>query len=241
MQKPTEQTVTPLTVIKTQITLENLNQAVMLNPRNCYQNYASATNSTDETLYTYMGTLLPNMGNVSYSSAGELSPLLNDPYFQTMGTGTRIFLCGAQGYIIGEGTQFATEVERKNGVPITTAGTLMLKGNMKEMDAEYVRGATMPKYGPTLYVGAGIPIPILNQEIAQRTAISDEEIVCQIVDYGVPRRNRPIVKETNYHELKTGAIELNGMEVPTSPLSSQKKALEIALKLKEWIDKGEFT
>ncbi|HPX78412.1 MAG TPA: homocysteine biosynthesis protein, partial [Methanobacterium sp.] len=61
----------PLTVIKTQITLENLNQAVMLNPRNCYQNYASATNSTDETLYTYMGTLLPNMGNVSYSSAGE--------------------------------------------------------------------------------------------------------------------------------------------------------------------------
>lgn len=230
----------PLTVIKTQITLENLNQAVMLNPRNCYQNYASATNSTDETLYTYMGTLLPNMGNVTYSSAGELSPLLNDPYFQTMGTGTRIFLCGAQGYIIGEGTQFATEVERKNGVPVTTAGTLMLKGNMKEMDAEYVRGATMPKYGPTLYVGAGIPIPILNQEIAQRTAISDEEIACQIVDYGVPRRNRPIVKKTNYHELKTGAIELNGVEVPTSPLSSQKKALEIALKLKDWIDKGEF-
>lgn len=230
----------PLTEIKTQITLENLNQAIMVNPRNCYQNYASATNSTDETLYTYMGTLLPNMGNVSYSSAGELSPLLNDPYFQTIGTGTRIFLCGAQGYIIGAGTQFTTEVDRKNGVPVSTAGTLMLKGNMKEMDSDYVRGATMPKYGPTLYVGAGIPIPILNEEMAQRTAISDEEIACLIVDYGIPRRSRPTVKEANYHELKSGSIEINGVEVPTSPLSSHKKALEIALKLKDWIDRGEF-
>lgn len=230
----------PLNEIKTRITLEDLNQAVMVNPRNCYQNYSSATNSTDETLYTYMGTLLPNMRNVSYSSAGELSPLLNDPYFQTVGTGSRIFLCGAQGYIIGEGTQFATEVERKNGVPVSTAGTLMLKGDMKDMDPDYVRGATMPKYGPTLYVGAGIPIPILNEEIAQRTAISDEQITCRIVDYGVPRRNRPIVRETNYQELKSGAVEINGVEVPTSPLSSQKKALDVALKLKEWIDKGEF-
>ena len=230
----------PLTEIKTQITLDSVNQAIMVNPRNCYQNYSAATNSTDETLYTYMGTLLPNKGNVSYSSAGELSPLLNDPYFQTIGTGSRIFLCGAQGYIMGGGTQFNTEVERKNGVPISTGGTLMLKGNMKEMNPEFVRGATMPKYGPTLYVGAGIPIPILNEEIAKRTAISDQEIICEIVDYGVPRRSRPTLREANYDELKTGVIELDGVEVPTSPLSSQKKALEIAEELKAWIDKGEF-
>lgn len=230
----------PLTEIKTHVTLENLNQAIMVNPRNCYQNYAAATNSTDETLYTYMGTLLPNQGNVSYSSAGELSPLLNDPYFQTIGTGSRIFLCGAEGYIMGEGTQFSTEVERKNGVPVSTAGTLMLKGDMKKMDPDFVRGATMPKYGPTLYVGAGIPIPVLNEEIAKRTAISDEEITCRIMDYGVPRRSRPTVREANYHELKSGVVELDGLEVPTSPLSSQKKALEIAEKLKSWIDKGEF-
>ncbi|MCE5214141.1 MAG: homocysteine biosynthesis protein [Methanobacterium sp.] len=230
----------PLTEIKTQISLDSVNQAIMVNPRNCYQNYAAATNSTDETLYTYMGTLLPKMGNVSYSSAGELSPLLNDPYFQTIGNGTRIFLCGAEGYVIGEGTQYATDVERKNGVPVSTAGTLMLKGDMKDMDPDYVRGATMPKYGPTLYVGAGIPIPILNEELASRTAISDEEIACQIIDYGIPRRSRPMVMETNYHELKKGVIELDGVEVPTSPLSSQKKAIKIAEELKNWIDQGEF-
>ena len=158
------------------------------------------------------------MGNITYSSAGTLSPLINDPYFQTLGMGTKIFLCGAEGYIVSEGTQHSTDAERRNGIPVGAAGTLMLQGDMKKMDANYVRGATMPKYGPTLYVGAGIPIPILNEDIAARTAISDEQIICKIIDYGVPRRSRPVVRETNYQELKTGKIEIDGVEIPTSPL-----------------------
>jgi len=230
----------PRTEVHTFISLESLNQAIMVNPRNCYQNYAAATNSTEETIYTYLGTLLPQMGNVGYSSAGELSPLLNDPYFQTIGVGTRIFLCGSQGYILGEGTQHATDGERENGVPVGSAGTLMLQGDLKKMDAKFLRGATMPKYGPTLYVGAGIPIPILNEEIAQRTGISDQDIHCNIYDYGVPRRSRPAVMETNYQELRSGKIEINGREVQTSPLSSLKKALEVAQELKSWIEKGNF-
>jgi len=230
----------PLKNIETSISLEKINQATMVNPRNCYQNYAVAVNSTEETLYTYMGTLLPNFGNVTYSSAGELSPLINDPYFQTIGMGTRIFLCGAQGYIMGEGTQHSTDGERRNGVPTGSAGTLMLKGDMKQMDPDFVRGATMPKYGPTLYVGAGIPIPVLNEDIAARTAISDENITCKIIDYGVSRRSRPVIRETNYAELKTGKIEINGMEIPTSPLSSYKRAKMVAEELKSWIEKGDF-
>ena len=230
----------PLTDLKTHVNIENLNEAIMVNPRNSYQNYAAAVNSTDETIYTYMGTLLPNMGNVSFSSAGGLSPLLNDPYFQTIGLGTKIFLCGAEGYVIGEGTQHNTEVQRKNGVPTDGAGTLMLKGDMKEMNQEYVRGATMPKYGSSLYVGAGIPIPILNSDIAQKTAISDEDIICHVLDYGVAKRSKPTMLETNYKELRSGSIEINGVEIETSPLSSYKKALKIAEELKSWIDKGDF-
>ncbi len=230
----------PLKEVETIVDINSLNHATMINPRNCYQNYAVATNSTDETLYTYMGTLLPNLGNVSYSSAGQLSPLLNDPYFETIGLGTKIFLCGGEGFVLGEGTQHSTEVERRNGVPVGPAGTLMLMGDMKKMNSDFVRGATMQKYGPTLYVGAGIPIPILNEEIAKRTAISDEDITCRIYDYGVPRRSRPILKETNYKELKSGKVEINGIEIKTSPLSSYKKAEEIATELKKWISNGQF-
>jgi uncharacterized protein (DUF39 family) len=230
----------PLKRVETSISLDKINQATMINPRNCYQNYAVAINSTDETLYTYMGTLLPNMGNITYSSAGTLSPLINDPYFQTIGMGTKIFLCGAEGYIVSEGTQHSTDAERRNGIPVGAAGTLMLQGDMKKMDANYVRGATMPKYGPTLYVGAGIPIPVLNEDIAARTAISDEQIICKIIDYGVPRRSRPVVRETNYQELKTGKIEIDGVEIPTSPLSSYKLAKMVSEELKDWIEKGDF-
>ena len=90
--------------IRTEINLDCINEAILMNPRNAYQNYNVAVNSTDRTLYTYMGTLLPRMKNASYSSAGELSPLLNDPECRTIGLGTRIFLCGTQGYVVWNGT-----------------------------------------------------------------------------------------------------------------------------------------
>ena len=67
------------TDIHTTITLDDLNQAYMFNPRNAYQNYAAATNTSGETKRTYMGMLLPGMGNVTYATAGELSPLFKDP------------------------------------------------------------------------------------------------------------------------------------------------------------------
>jgi uncharacterized protein (DUF39 family) len=50
----------------------------MLNTRNAYQNYAAAINLSKEKKETYMGTLLPNGNNITYSTSGQLSPLLND-------------------------------------------------------------------------------------------------------------------------------------------------------------------
>ncbi len=80
------------------LTLQEFPYAVMCNPRNAYQNYNCAVNVSRKTIYTYMGTLKPNLGNANYCSAGQLSPLLNDPYYRTMGLGTRIFLGGATGF-----------------------------------------------------------------------------------------------------------------------------------------------
>jgi CBS domain-containing protein len=203
----------------------------MVNPRNAYQKYNVATNSTGRTLYTYMGELLPKCGNVTYSGAGDLSPLSNDPDYETIGTGTRIFLCGAEGYIVGEGTQHS---------PKAGFGTLMVAGDLKEMNPEYLRGAIVPKYGTSLFVGMGIPIPILNVGLAEKTGVSDEEIVTNVLDYGIPRRDRPILRKVTYAELKSGKIEINGQEVRTNPLSSFKKAREIAEVLKKWMEEKRF-
>ena len=95
----------PRRTITTELVLENLNQAIMCNPRNAYQRYNAATNTTDRTLSTYMGTLLPGCTNITYSGAGLLNPLSNDPKLRLIGGGVPIFLCGAPGMVVGEGTQ----------------------------------------------------------------------------------------------------------------------------------------
>lgn len=221
----------PRQSLETFISLETINEAIMLNPRNAYQRYNAAINSSPKVLYTYMGKLLPERGNITFSGAGELSPLQNDPEFETLGLGTKIFLCGASGYIIGHGTQHSPE---------TGFATLMVRGNLKEMSREFLRAAIFEKYGCTLYVGIGVPIPVLNENIARKTSISDEEIFTSIIDYGVPSRKRPEVKKVSYAELKSGYVEIEGQKVKTSSLSSLYMAKKIAELLKEKIQKGEF-
>ncbi len=225
------------------IDLESLPYAVLCNPRNGYQNYNCAINLTKKTIYTYMGTLKPKAGNANYCSAGQLSPLFNDPYYKTIGLGTRIFLGGSVGYVTWHGTQHKPGADRTpGGTPVTPAGTLCVMGDLKGMSQDWLRGASMQGYGCSLTVGLGVPIPILNKEMARFTAVSDEEIFTQVVDYGndYPNAVSRSYGQVSYAELKSGAIQVNGETIPTVPLSSVVKAREIAAILKEWISTGAF-
>jgi len=219
----------PAKEIRTVVTLEDLNFAEMVNPRNAYQRYNAATNSSNRILRTYMGTLLPNFGNVTFAGCGEISPLQNDPKFRTIGLGTKILLCGGKGYIIGHGTQHCPGY-----------ATLMVKGNLKEMSPEFMKAAYMPGYGVTIFVGIGVPIPVLDEEIVKCLMIRDEEIKTKIIDFGVQRRDRPVVREVSYAELKSGKVEINGELVRVSPLSSIYMARKIMEELKSRIEKGQF-
>ena len=224
--------------IKTVINKNSVNQAYIFNPRNCYQNYAAATNSTNKIMYTYMGTLLPEFGNVTYSTAGELSPLLNDPEYRTIGIGTRVFLGGTQGYVAWEGTQHDPDQERlENGVPIGGAGTLALIGDAKKMSSRYIRAAIYERYGVSLFVGVGIPIPILDEDILMKTAVRNRDIQTVLVDKS-GRENLNI--KLNYEQLRSGYVEIRGNKVHTAPLSSIKFAREIASELKRQVQQGEF-
>jgi L-aspartate semialdehyde sulfurtransferase len=234
----------PRKKLETLITLKDVNEAVLFNPRNAYQNYNVAVNLSSTTIYTYLGALKPNLGNASYCSAGQLSPMLNDPLYKTTGIGTRIFLGGGVGYVAWQGTQFNPGVPRsENGVPKRPAGTLAVIGDLKQMSARYLRGVSMQGYGVSLNVGIGIPIPILSEEILKYTAVTDADILAPIVDYSetYPNRKPDVIGEVSYAQLKTGTIEIKGKKVPTSSLSSYPKAVEIAETLKAWIKKGSFT
>lgn len=229
--------------IETLINIKDVNEAFLFNPRNAYQGYNVAVNLSKKTIYTYMGVLKPKLGNANYCSAGQLSPLLNDPYYKTIGIGTRIFLGGGVGFVAWYGTQHNPTVLRgDNGVPRRPSGTIATIGDLKQMKSDWLRGASFLGYGATLIVGIGIPIPILDEDMLRFTAVSDDEIFAPVVDYSeaYPQRKPDILGEVSIAQLKSGKIKLRRKEVPTAPLSSYPRAVEIAKILKKWIVDGKF-
>jgi uncharacterized protein (DUF39 family) len=226
------------------IGLEDMNEAILYNPRNCYQNYNVAVNLSDKPIYTYMGLLKPNLGNANYCSAGQLSPLLNDPFYRTIGIGTRVFFSGAVGYVAWNGTQHNPDAPRlENGVPRRGAGTLALVGDLKEMSPGWVKAVSFTGYGVTLSVAVGVPIPILDEEMMEFVSITDADIKAPVVDYSVfypTGEGTPVLGEVTYAELKSGTIEIDGNKVPTGGFSSYAKAREVAELLKSQIRNGNF-
>lgn len=233
----------PREELERDITLKDLPFAQLVNPRNAYQNYNCALNMTSRTKYTYLGPLKPNMRNANYATSGELSPLFNDPYFKTIGLGSRIFLGGGVGYVLGAGTQHVPNPERNDrGIPLTASGTLMVKGDLKGMDPKWLRGSSILGYGCSLIVGLGIPIPVLNEDIAWYTGVGNSDIEMPVRDYGhdVPNAINNVLAQPTFEELRSGQITVKGEKVQSIPLTSWVLSLEIADTLKAWIENGDF-
>jgi len=226
------------------IGLKDMNEALLFNPRNCYQNYNVAVNLSEKPIYTYMGLLKPKLGNANYCSAGQLSPLLNDPFYRTIGVGSRIFLSGAQGYVAWNGTQHNPDVLRsENGAPRKAAGTLALIGNLREMDPQWIKAVSYTGYGVSLSLAVGVPIPIIDEDMMKFVSVSDDELFAPVVDYSrfyPTGEGEALLGEVTYAQLKTGAIEVKGKQVPTGGFSSYSKAREVAGKLKSLIQSGDF-
>jgi L-aspartate semialdehyde sulfurtransferase len=231
----------PRTSFDTTITKDSINQFYLYNPRNLYQNFIVGVNGGDRQLHTYLGPLQPRLGNAVYSNTGAISPLLNDPDLEVIGIGTRIWLGGGIGYVAWEGTQhFPLQKRQENRTPIGPGATLALVGDAKQMDAKWVRGCYMKNYGPSLMLGVGVPIPVLNADIVAHCAVLDKDIVAPIVDFSIPRRVRPTFGLVSYAQLKSGKIKIEGKTVRVAPLASIFLSRQVAIELKAAIDRGEF-
>ncbi len=231
----------PRAGLDTIITKDTINQFYLFNPRNLYQNFIVGVNGGDRPLYTYLGPLQPRLGNAVYSNPGALSPLLNDPHLRLIGVGSRIFLGGGIGYVTWEGTQhFPLQKRLPNETPIGPAATLALIGDAKQMNPKWVRGCYFKQYGPSLMLGVGIPLPVLDEDVVKYCAIADDELVAPIVDFSIPRRVRPTFGLVTYAQLKSGKVKIENKMVRAAPLSSIALAREVALELKQWIEDGKF-
>ncbi|HEY9698488.1 MAG TPA: homocysteine biosynthesis protein [Trichocoleus sp.] len=227
---------------ETTITRDTINQFYLFNPRNAYQNFIVGVNGGDRPLYTYLGPLQPHLGNAVYSNPGAISPLMNDPDLQVIGIGTQIFLGGGVGYVAWEGTQhFPLQKRLPNRTPIGPAATLALIGDAKQMQSRWVRGCYFRSYGPSIMLGVGIPLPVLNEEVVARCAVRDQELVAPVVDFSIPRRVRPTFGLVSYAQLKSGKLTIDGKTVRAAPLASIHLSRQVALELKQWIVSGQFT
>jgi len=232
----------PRATFETTIIRDTINQFYLFNPRNLYQNFIVGVNGGDRPLYTYLGPLQPRLGNAVYSNPGSLSPLLNDPDLQIVGIGTKIFLAGGIGYVAWEGTQhFPLQKRLENRTPIGPSATLALIGDAKQMDARWIRGCYFKSYGPSLMMGVGVPLPVLNAGVVERCAVQDRDLVAPIVDFSIPRRVRPTFGLVSYAQLKSGRITIEGRTVRVASLASLFLSRQVAQELKQWITEGTFT
>jgi len=231
----------PRTSLETTITRETINQFYLFNPRNLYQNFIVGVNGGEHPLFTYLGPLQPRLGNAVYSNPGAISPLLNDPKLQLIGIGTRIFLGGGIGYVTWEGTQhFPLQKRLPNSTPIGPAATLALIGDAKQMNPHWVRGCYFKQYGPSLMLGVGVPLPVLQEDVVAHCAVSDQDLVAPVIDFAIPRRVRPTFGLVSYAQLKSGRIKIDGKPVRVASLASIYFSRQVALELKQWIEAGKF-
>jgi len=232
----------PRASLTTTLTKETINQFYLFNPRNLYQNFIVGVNGGDRTLFTYLGPLQPRLSQAVYSNPGAISPLFNDPELELIGIGTKVFLGGGTGYVAWEGTQhFPLQKRLPNRTPVGPAATLALIGDAKQMNPKWVRGCYFKHYGPSLMLGVGVPLPVLNEEVVKHCAVQDKDIVAPVVDFSIPRRVRPTFGLVSYAQLKTGRLTIEGKSVRVAPLASIYLSGQVAQELKQWITEGKFT
>jgi len=221
-----------------EITINDLNQVYFYNPRNCYQNYTAVCNSSQKELKTYMGSLLPNLCSVNYAGCGEISPLMNDPYLQTIGIGTRIFFCGGDGYISWEGTQYNFEAERdeKTNLPVKPSATLSITADLRQVSSEWISPVYINGYGVSLYVAIGMAIPVLNLDIARALSIRNKDIITEVFDFATGQT----IGTLNYEQLHENNVVLASKKPVARTMTRIKQAQKITEVLKEKIDRGLF-
>ncbi len=220
------------------ITIDDLNQVYFFNPRNCYQNYAAACNSSEKKLSTYMGTLLPHYKSVNFAGSGEISPLMNDPYLQTVGIGTKIFFCGGEGYITWEGTQYDSDALRdeKTGLPLTPSATLAITADLRQVRSEFISPLYIPGYGVSLYISIGIAIPVINLDMAKALSVRNQDIKTQIHDYATGE----ISSTTTFQDLYNNNVSINGVKAASRTMTRLKTSHKITQILKTKVENGSF-
>ena len=179
-------------------------------------------NSSEKSIISDLGALLPDNGNINYSGCGEISPFSYRSLLNHIKVGTPIFVGGA----IGSVTEIGEE--------------LVLRANLREMNCKFLRAGSFGKSGSALYLGIGIPFGINTKEDLQHLMDGNEKLMIDIFDLGNPENNEVACGQFSVNQLSQGNVIYRGKETRTASTASVLKAKEVILELKEKIERGEF-
>jgi L-aspartate semialdehyde sulfurtransferase len=172
-------------IIKSTVTLNDFGIAQMIGTRFAFKNYTAFINPGPESVSSIFNAvdMEGNLKGISFSGCGELNPLQNDPQLNSIHKGTRLLINNSEGLFIGPGTR--SSPEKPN---------MMITADMKDMDPHYL-GGFRTGAGPEVYNSVATAIPIMDDEIIQKTFIKNEDIPLPIADI---RGRHSVLSQTNY-------------------------------------------
>jgi putative methanogenesis marker 16 metalloprotein len=169
------------------IVLEDIPYARIFSTRNAFKNYVAFVNPRNASLPTIFNALdfPPGLTCATVSGCGQLNPIKNDPYLETIGIGTRILLNGSEGFVMGTGTR-----------SMSTRPNLLGLADMHQMNPEYM-GGFVTSAGPECIGSWAVPIPVLNESILENIKKLDRDISLPIMDVNI----RQTICKTNYEDV----------------------------------------
>lgn len=172
-------------IIKSTVTLNDFGTAQMIGTRFAFKNYTAFINPGPDSVSSIFNAvdMEGNLKGISFSGCGELNPLQNDPQLNSIRKGTRLLINNSEGLFISTGTR--SSPEKPN---------MMITADMKDMDPHYL-GGFRTGAGPEVYNSVATAIPIMDDEILQKTFIKNEDIPLPIADI---RGRHSVLSQTNY-------------------------------------------
>ncbi|EKQ55742.1 MAG: putative methanogenesis marker 16 metalloprotein [Methanobacterium sp. Maddingley MBC34] len=172
-------------IIKSTVTLNDFGTAQMIGTRFAFKNYTAFINPGPDSVSSIFNAvdMEGNLKGISFSGCGELNPLQNDPQLNSIRKGTRLLINNSEGLFISTGTR--SRPEKPN---------MMITADMKDMDPHYL-GGFRTGAGPEVYNSVATAIPIMDDEILQKTFIKNEDIPLPIADI---MGRHSVLSQTNY-------------------------------------------
>lgn len=171
--------------------LKQIPHAVLHASRNAFKNYLAFVNPGKSAVSTIFHTdmMEGDYREMTFCGCGELNPIENDPYLETIGPGTRVLINGAPGMVTGSGTRSTADKPNLTGT-----------ADMHQMKPEFMGGFSTG-HGPDIITTWAVAVPVLNRDMLVHILKTDEQIPLKVVDV----RNRRPLHGITYQDVWQGS------------------------------------